>query len=525
MNNNFSITDFSPSQGIIPAFLTDFISICDPVVVFDEIMKGIDIEKYVRPLRQNTGRPRYNPVRILKTILFGFMDGGYASLRELEDRCRVNIRYKYLMGQEEPSYRTFGYFIKDFLEDNIGELFELVNKEIFAREGVDLEHIYIDGSKFEANANKYSWVWKKATEKSRYKLYGKITELLEQVNTEQLHAYGLEMQTRSEYCPEYLEQLLERYALVMSIDPDKFVNGKGRHKTVTQRTYEKLKEYKERLSKYTKQISVTGDSRNSYSKTDHSATFMRMKRDYMGNDQLLPAYNVQVAVADEYIAAVDIQQYASDMDCFVPLIEKFRSIYGKYPLYPVADAGYGSYNNYLYCEEHGMEKYMKFPMYEKTVKDKKYRENPYRVENFGRDSGGNLICPNGKKMVFSHRQAVKGNRYGRQEEVYECEDCSECPYAESCRKGKGNRTVRLNEELTSIHLEVLDNLGDLHGSYLRMNRSIQAEGTFGIIKNDRWYRRTVRRGMKSVMMELYLVSIGHNLYKYYNKVTAKEDVA
>ena len=164
-------------------------------------------------------------------------------------------------------------------------------------------------------------------------------------------------------------------------------------------------------------------------------------------------------------------------------------------------------------------------MYEKKVKDKKYRENPYRVENFGRDEEGNLICPNGKKMVFSHRQAVKGNRYGRQEEVYECEDCSECPYAEECRKGKGNRTVRLNEELTSIHLEVLDNLGDLHGAYLRMNRSIQAEGTFGIIKNDRWYRRTVRRGMKSVMMELYLVSIGHNLYKYYNKVTAKEDVA
>ncbi len=129
MKTNLTQHDFNPTQGIIPAFPTDFISICDPVVVFDEIMKGI--EKYVRPLRQNTGRPRYNPVRILKTILFGFMDEGYASLRELEDRCRVNIRYKYLMGQEEPSYRTFGYFIKDFLEDNIGELFEQINKQPF----------------------------------------------------------------------------------------------------------------------------------------------------------------------------------------------------------------------------------------------------------------------------------------------------------------------------------------------------------------------------------------------------------
>ncbi len=120
----------------------------------------------------------------------------------------------------------------------------------------------------------------------------------------------------------------------------------------------------------------------------------------MGNDQLLPAYNMQVAVCDEYIATVDIKQYESDTDCFVPLMEKFNNQYGKYPLYPIADAGYGSYNNYLYCERHGMEKYMKFTMFEKGTKNEKYRDNPYRAVNFSQDENGKIVCPKGRKFNF-----------------------------------------------------------------------------------------------------------------------------
>ena len=222
---------------------------------------------------------------------------------------------------------------------------------------------------------------------------------------------------------------------------------------------------------------------------------------------------------------MDVQQYRSDMDCFVPLVEKFHRYYGHYPRYPVADAGYGSYNNYLYCQEHGMEKYMKFPMYKKETTDGKYRDDPYRVDNFRIDDEGNMICPNGKKMVFSHRENVRGNQYGRQNEVYRCEDCSNCAHADKCKRTDKDRMIRVNEELTSMHREVLNNLESIHGAFLRMNRSIQAEGTFGIMKYDRWYKRTVRRGLKSVMAEMFLVSIGHNLYKYCNKRTKLRDIA
>ena len=296
-----------------------------------------------------------------------------------------------------------------------------------------------------------------------------------------------------------------------------FVAGKGHRKSVQQRHYEKLKEYLSKLNEYVEKIQICGDGRNSYSKTDHSATFMRIKKDYMGNDQLLPAYNVQVGVADEYIAVVDVNQYRSDMDCFIPLMNKFYTTYGFYPKYPVADAGYGSYNNYIFCGQHGMEKYMKFTMFKKETTDKKYHEDPFRAVNFPIGEGGIMRCPNGKSFYLQYRKNVKGNKYGRQEEVYQCEDCSGCPYAEQCKKTDKNRTVRINRELTAMHQEVIENLESIQGALLRMNRSIQAEGTFGIMKNDRWYKRIVRRGIKSVLLEVFLVSIGHNLYKYHNK--------
>ena len=252
---------------------------------------------------------------------------------------------------------------------------------------------------------------------------------------------------------------------------------------------------------------------------------MRMKRDHMGNDQLLPGYNIQCAVCDGFIAAFDVYQYASDMDCFQPLMERFQSLYGQYPEYPVADAGYGSYNNYLYCEEHGMEKFMKFTMYEKESKNEKYRNDPYRAVNFPVNESGLPVCPNGKEFHFICSRPVRGNKYGRTEEYFQCEDCSGCPHKEKCCKCKGNRIVRLNEELTQFHAEVLNNLNSIHGALLRMNRSIQSEGTFGTIKWNRSYIRARRRGIKSLFLEFGMISCGFNLHKFHLKKVALRSAA
>ena len=397
-------------QAVLPILISDYLDICDPVLTFDRFMEEMDLEKYLKGIpKHDTGRPRYNPVSMLKTVLFGFMTKGYVSLRELEDSCKVNLRFMYLMDHETPSYRTFGCFINEVLGNSIEEIFNDINQKIFETEHVDLQHLYIDGSKFEANANKYSWVWKKATEKSRYRLFDKITKLLREIN-EEIACTGTRLCINTEYAPEYLKEAADKYAQMWQIDEATFVHGRGHHKTMQQRHYEKLMEYTEKLEEYVEKIHICGETT-----------------------------------------------------------------------------------------------------------DKNYHEDPFRAVNFPIGEDGIMRCPNGKAFHLQYRKNVNGNAYGRQEEVYQCEDCAGCPYAEQCKKTDKNRTVRINRELTAMHQEVIENLESIQGALLRMNRSIQAEGTFGIMKNDRWYKRIVRRGMESVRLEVFLVSIGQSLYKFHNK--------
>ena len=274
---NLNIDYSNPKQAVLPLLISDYLDICDPVLTFDRFMGEIELEKYLKSIPKHyTGRLRYNPVSMLKTVLFGFMTNGYISLRELEDQCKVNLRFMYLMEHETPSYRTFGYFINEVIVDSIEEIFSDINKKIFETEHVDLQHLYIDGSKFEANANKYSCVWKKATEKSRFRLFDKITHIFEEIN-EELSCAGVKLSINSEYAPEYIKEAAEKYAEIWQLDEMQFIYGRGHHKTVQQRHYEKLREYAAKLEEYVEKIRICGEGRNSYSKTDYAATFMRIK--------------------------------------------------------------------------------------------------------------------------------------------------------------------------------------------------------------------------------------------------------
>ena len=494
------------------------IEITDPIYSFNEVMNQIDLNKYFVNEESKIGRPRFDCEKMLKIILFAFMENGYSSLRSIEKLCKTDIRFMWLLdGDKAPSFMTISNFMNDFLINSIDEIFKDINTVIFNQENVDLNHIYIDGTKLEANANKYTWVWKKSSIRNRNKTFEKITLLINEINEYDLIISNVKIGTRTEYDIEYLNAVKDEYLKLLCINTTDFVYGSGKRKTQYQRHYEQLTEYTERLKKYAKHIKICGENRNSYSKTDNDATFMRIKKDYMGNDQLLPAYNLQLGICDEYIAVADIKQFASDMDCFIPLIEKFNEIYRFYPQYPVADAGYGSFNNYLFCEQNGMQKYMKFTMYEKETKSEEYHNNPFRAVNFKRDKDGNLICPNNRKFHFLKNVPVRGNKFGRTEEHYQCEDCSDCKFKSQCHKSSGNRIVRINEELTSFHIEVLNNLNCIHGALLKMNRSIQAEGTYGVLKNDRGYKKIYRRGLKSVNFEILTICCGFNLCKYHMK--------
>ena len=432
-NNNYTARQLK-----LPLEIEKLIDISDPVYTFFEVMDHIDLSGYFVEKGYKTGRPRCDEQKLLKVILFAFMENGVCSLRKIEKLCHNDIRYMYLLDEMKvPTFATFGNFIRNKLTASIEQIFTDINTYIFTKDHVDLQHTYIDGTKIEANA------------------------------------IG------------YVSELLAMYKEETGIDENSFVSGCGHRKSIQQKQYQELEGYLKRLKTYVHHIEICGNERNSYSKTDQDATFMRLKRDYMGNDQLLPAYNLQAAICDEYIAVIDVKPYASDM-----------------------------------------EKYMKFTMYKKETTDKKYHENPYRAVNFSKDADGNLICPNGQKFLFKRRQHVKYNKYGRTEELYECESCEGCPHKqECCPRACKNRTIRMNEELTAIHQEVLKNLESIHGALLRMNRSIQSEGTFGVLKWDRSYKRLFRRGEKNVILELTLISCGFNLYKYHNKKQRQMKVA
>lgn len=220
-----------------------------------------------------------------------------------------------LDGMKVPSFATFGNFIRNELTAPVEQILSEINHYIFEVDRVDLDHAYIDGTKIEANANRYTWVWKKSCIRNRDKVFEKISKLIDEINTQVLGYQGIMLEKREIYAIEYVEDLLKQYQTVTKLDITCFVSGKGHRKTIFQRQYQALEGYLTRLKDYAKHIEICGDKRNSYAKTDHDATFMRMKRDYMGNDQLLPGYNVQTVICDKYISVIDAQAYAGDQDC------------------------------------------------------------------------------------------------------------------------------------------------------------------------------------------------------------------
>lgn len=515
---------YTPIQLILPVELSTIISCDDPVYTFDEVLRGVNLEKYLvsDKVKDCRGRRGYNPVTLLKVVLFGFSLKGYVSTRELADLCVNDIRFRWILRYENsfPTHMTLCNFMNKYLLNNIEDIFKEINGYIFSKDSVDLQHLYIDGTKMEANANKYTWVWKNACITNRNKLFEKLSIFLKELN-EFLKPYSIYFEIKDEYEIESLEKTFKQMNEILNIDPSNFIQGKGKRKTYEQKIYEFLLESINRLKDYAEKISICGESRNSFSKTDHDATFMRIKTDYMGNDQLLPAYNFQLGVADEYIAVLDVNKFVSDQSCFIPLMEKFHNIYGFYPKYPIADAGYGSLKNYHFCEKNKIEKFMKFSTFEKETKNMEYHNNPFRSVNFKINDKGNPVCPNNREFIKLYNKPIPGLDHDRYEEIYECTSCNRCKFKKECHNEKGKRKISLNKTLTSYHKEVINNLSSIHGALLLMNRSISVEGAFGIIKQDRFYRRIVRKGLDSVKLELNLLSIGFNIYKFHNKKNRK----
>jgi len=476
-----------------------------------EVTERMDYSKLNKAYDRLPRADEATPKQMFQLVILGFMEKIY-STRQLESACRNDIRFMYLLGgKPTPDHNRFWSFIKHRLQGEVAEnlFYQLIHYLDGAGE-IDFENLFVDGTKIEAQANRYSFVWKKSTNKYEERLDVKLAELLERIRTE----YCMLMPPDAT-ADEYLATLKERAAGIV------FVHGRGRRKTQIQKDIEILTEYLSRKGKYTN-YNETFKGRNSFSKTDKDATFMRMKDDHMRNGQLKPAYNLQLGVEGEYIVGIDISTERSDELTLLPLLDRMEKGSGKKHKNVTTDAGYEGEENYKGLIEREQTAYIKPQNYERS-KTRKYKSNAFLRENMPYNAETDTYtCPNGNTFSYIYttkRRSASG--FESEITVYECHGCNSCTKKSECTRAKENRKLSVSKDFAELRKASLERITSDYGKTLRLNRSIQSEGAFGVLKQDYGFRRFLRRGVENVFTETVLYAIAYNINKLHNKKNRK----
>ena len=495
----------------------------DPVRLLSAFVEGMELSD----LYQTYGRIKKNqatPRQLFKIMVYASMNRIYSS-RDIETACRRDINFMYLLeGKPVPDHATFARFISLHFAQCSKKTFAEVSKLLYSLGEISGKSIFIDGTKIESVANKYTFVWKKAVMKNQAKLFDKILVLVEECEM----LYGLRIVHNGKVSLHTLKRLRKKLYRIGQEEGVVFVHGTGRQKTRLQKSIETLETYIAKLKEYNKKLHVCGD-RNSYSKTDPDATFMRMKEDAMLNGQLKPAYNLQHGVDSEYITWLEISPRPTDTRTLIPFL-KDMELYLPFKYQEiVADAGYESEENYLFLEENGQLSYIKPQNYE-ISKTRKYRKDIGRMENMKYDEEADCYyCKNGQVLTAQYEKKEKtASGYRRTVTVYRSSGCSGCPFKTECIKGNNCKTpmedrqkvLCVSKKMKEKRQETLERITSDYGTQLRMNRSIQAEGSFANIKEDMEFRRYLYRGKASVTAQSILLAIGYNMNKLHHKIQA-----
>lgn len=489
---------------------------------FIEEMNISDLFMTYFRIRKNTATPR----QMLKIMIYAYMNKLYSS-RDIETACHRDINFMYLLeGSPVPDHATIARFRTLHFAPNSKLIMTKVSDFLYELGEVSGESIFIDGTKIEANANKYTFVWKKAVTKNLAKLFDKLTEFVATCEDQ----YDIKIANQNKVSLHKIKQLRKKLYRIKKEENITFVHGIGRRKTPLQKDIEQLEEYISKLKENIKKIYNCG-VRNSYSKTDHDATFMRMKEDAMLNGQLKPAFNLQHGVDSEYITWLSIGPQPTDTTTLIPFLKDMEAHLAFKYKNITADSGYESEENYLYIEENQQISFIKPSNYE-ISKTRKYKTDISRRENMEYDAEHDVyVCKNQKQLKATGiRKSKTATGYVSEKTCYSCEDCKDCPYKTSCIKGNNSKTPI---EERSKHLEVSklfqqkrsENLKRIlsdEGCQLRMNRSIQAEGSFADTKEDMSFRRYLCRGTINVLAESTLLAIAHNINKLHHKIQANK---
>lgn len=470
-------------------------------------------------LHPGGGRPPYHPKMMLKIILFAYIKRVYSS-RQIAIQLEENIYFMWLSGSQKPDFRTINRFRSTRMKDVIYETFFSI-VDLLCQEGlVKLEDYYFDGTKIEANANKYTFVWKKSTEKYDQKLDEKFQQIVftieEETKKDEQAERELELQEKLEAAPISSEKITETIKKL-----EERLEQEPKNKVLKKAKRELENDLLPRKQKYEEQKSTFGN-RNSFSKTDKDATFMRMKDDHMKNGQLKPGYNVQIGTEGQFITGFSLHQRAGDPGCLIPHIELLKKYNRPKPKSLIADSGYGSEENYSYCEEEKIDAYVKYNTFD-AEQTKAWKNQIGRLENMTYDEElDEWICANNKRLVFQYESRKKSdNDYVSIKRTYLCTDCHSCPFQTTCAKDKDTKSIKVSIENQKQRKEVRERLSTEDGDKKYKQRKMDVEPVFGQIKHNNHFQRFSLRGLSKNTVEWGLICVAHNLKKWATQTNKK----
>ena len=491
----------------------------DPVRLVNAVVDRLNLENF-KKLYKERGRSAYHPRMMLKVVIYAYMNNIY-SCRRIERALLRDVHFIWLAGYEQPDFITINRF-RNRVKDEINDVFTQLVLILAERGLVSLDVEYIDGTKIESKANKYTFVWKKTVVRNRARLLDKIRALLGQIddaiaqdNATNDEAVEFTPAQLSEICEE-LRNSIER----AEADKNKDKAEKARLRELKRQARE-LERHRDKLGEYDGRLEQMGE-RNSMSKTDPDATFMRMKEDAMNNGQTKPGYNLQIGTESQFITDFGLFPNPTDTLTMPLFLTSFMRRYGHMASTAVADSGYGSEENYRFMEENSIEAYVKYNYFHKE-RTRSFKNDPSRIENLHYNAGEDYyVCPMGQHMTrVGTRHARTSSGYVAELAVYRAQRCDGCPMRGSCHKGKhGNREIEANHRLNEYKRKARERLTSEQGLEHRSKRSIEPEAVFGQMKFNMNYRRFRHFGKDKVTMDFAFFAIAFNIKKWAAK-TAK----
>lgn len=503
--------NYQQQAFLLPPDLGEMIAAGHLVRVVNQLVDSMDLTGLLN-LYQGGGTSAYHPRMMLKVLLYAYSVKIYTG-RKIAAALRNNIEFLWISGRSNPDFRTINNFRSSKAKEVIEVLFQEMLKFLATQQYIKLENYFCDGSTFRANANQHKMVWKKNSARYLKGVEENCQELfkqIEELNASEDKQYGArDLEENGTGTPISKEAINEQIT-TLNDKLNTTVDGKEKRKAAGLK--KKLEEESAKITSYEKQIKTSGN-RSGYNKTDTDASAMRMKNKV----EVLPAYNVLAGCEDQFITGVTVHQNPNDGTCLEDHLRQVIQVQPQQPKTIIADAGFGTEQNYEMLEKKDMESFVKFPSFGAEQK-KSYKDDIFHKDHFSYDSLTDTYqCPDNRKLVLkrSFKSEVKRDGYQADLKEYTCESCHGCPFQKQCcnSDNEKDRSITVSRKLEKYKQEARQKLNSEEGIRLRKQRSVEIESCFGDIKHNMEFRRFHLRGLRKVKTEISLVAMAHNMRK------------